>query len=118
MPDGFADCEEAQLDKAKQIIPSAQTRDALRNWWLAVPTAQRATTPNWDIACTCVIHGKPGILLVEAKAHERELIGGERCVVGCIGWYGTVELEAIVEHIRTTIRPNVLGHRVRIESVS
>ena len=31
------------------------------------------TTPNWDLVSTCTIDGKRGILLVEAKAHEKEL---------------------------------------------
>jgi hypothetical protein len=32
---------------------------------------------NWDIASTCAIDGKPGILLIEAKAHDQELIKEE-----------------------------------------
>jgi hypothetical protein len=52
-------------------------RDVLLNWWLAVPWT-RTTTPNWDIASTCLIHGKPGILLIEAKAHDAELRNEER----------------------------------------
>ena len=31
-------------------------------------------TPNFDIAATCVVDGRPGMLLVEAKAHDNELI--------------------------------------------
>ena len=34
-------------------------------------------TPNWDIASTCTIEGKAGILLIEAKAHDQELIKEE-----------------------------------------
>ena len=30
-------------------------------------------TPTWDIASTCTISGKKGLLLVEAKAHSEEL---------------------------------------------
>lgn len=30
-------------------------------------------TPNWDIISTCQINGEKGLLLVEAKAHCREL---------------------------------------------
>ena len=30
-------------------------------------------TPNFDIASTCTIDDKPGLLLVEAKAHDEEL---------------------------------------------
>lgn len=43
----------------------------LRKWWLAVDRA--AKTPTWDIASTCEIAGKRGLLLVEAKAHKKEL---------------------------------------------
>lgn len=43
----------------------------LRDWWLAVP--KRANTPNWDLASTCRIEGRQGLLLVEAKAHTKEL---------------------------------------------
>jgi len=78
MPNGFVDCEEAQLHNTERIIPDAQDRDALLKWWLAVPGGPRTTTPNWDIASTCVIHGKPGILLIEAKAHDAELRNEER----------------------------------------
>src|SRR5262245_55935670 len=78
MPSGFADCEEAQLHKAEKIIADANDRDALLNWWLAVSGGPRTTTPNWDIASTCAIHGKPGILLIEAKAHDTELRNEER----------------------------------------
>lgn len=78
MPNGFVDCKEAQLHRAEKIIPDSKERDALLNWWLAVPGAPRTTTPNWDIASTCLIHGKPGILLIEAKAHDAELRNEER----------------------------------------
>ena len=78
MPNGFVDCEEAQLHRAERIITDAKDRDALLNWWLAVPGGPKTTTPNWDIASTCVIHGKPGILLIEAKAHAAELRNEER----------------------------------------
>lgn len=72
MPKGFDDCDEAQLHTAEKIIPKPQIREHLLQWWLAVPGA-RSTTPNWDIASTCLVHGKPGVLLVEAKAHTGEL---------------------------------------------
>ncbi len=77
MPNGFVQHEEAQLHKAEKIIPDWGERDSLLNWWLAVPGTPR-TTPNWDIASTCTIQGKPGILLIEAKAHDAELRNEER----------------------------------------
>ena len=44
----------------------------LTDWWLSVQQGSM-TTPNWDIASTCTVQGKPGLLLVEAKAHANEL---------------------------------------------
>ena len=64
-----APSNEAELDKADALI-SLETSQQLKTWWLAVA---RGTTPNWDIASTCRIEGKDGLLLVEAKAHENEL---------------------------------------------
>ncbi len=62
--------EEARLDKPNELVPP-EVRQQLREWWLAVP--QGANTPNWDIASTCTIRGKRGLVLVEAKAHSNEL---------------------------------------------
>lgn len=70
MPQGFADVTEARLPKASRLLPP-DARTAFDHWWLAV--AANAETPNWDIASTCTVDGRPGILLVEAKAHDREL---------------------------------------------
>jgi hypothetical protein len=72
MPDGFADKSEAQLHSAKELLPDGRMRAALTCWWLAVPSP-KATMPNWDIACTCRVGDKPGLLLIEAKAHHGEL---------------------------------------------
>lgn len=78
MPDGFTQCDEAQLHTSEQMIPESHMRDSLLNWWLAVPRAPKAMTPNWDIASTCKIRGKAGLLLIEAKAHDAELRNEER----------------------------------------
>jgi hypothetical protein len=40
------------------------------SWWLAVRKGARL--PTWDIAAECVVAGRQGMLLVEAKAHDRE----------------------------------------------
>jgi hypothetical protein len=71
MPQGFIDVEEAQLDKAPRLL-DARVRQSLRSWWLA-PASYGARTPNFDIASTCTIEGRHGLLLVEAKAHVEEL---------------------------------------------
>jgi hypothetical protein len=77
MPNGFRLIEEAQLHKAALLIDSAYDRLALQNWWLADPRPT-SRTPTWDIASTCSIAGRRGLLLVEAKAHHGELVN-EAC---------------------------------------
>ena len=71
MPHGFDDVEEAQLHKAPGLL-DARIGKQLREWWL-VADRPNAKTPNIDIASTCTIMNKPGLLIVEAKAHAEEL---------------------------------------------
>ena len=61
---------EARLDRDAGFL-APKLRQQLRDWWLAVPKG--ANTPNWDLAATCRIEGRKGLLLVEAKAHVNEL---------------------------------------------
>ena len=62
--------KEARIDQhAGFVSPDLQHR--LRDWWLA--SNGGANTPNWDLASTCHIDGRKGLLLVEAKAHTTEL---------------------------------------------
>lgn len=62
--------EEAKLGESIGYLPDDQ-REKVTSWWLAV--RKRANTPNWDIASTCTIGEKAGLLIVEAKAHHAEL---------------------------------------------
>lgn len=71
MPVGFDRIEEAQLDKAANLLEPT-VRFGLARWWLPVGK-EYARTPNFDIASTCTINGRRGLLLVEAKAHAEEL---------------------------------------------
>ena len=75
MPQGFDQTDEATLPEAARLLPE-EVRTELKRWWLAV-ASNTSRTPNWDIASTCTVEGKPGILLIEAKAHEQELIKEE-----------------------------------------
>jgi hypothetical protein len=45
----------------------------LAEWWLPWGQSQ-AMTPNFDIAASCSVEGRAGLLLIEAKAHDQELI--------------------------------------------
>jgi hypothetical protein len=76
-PDGSWDLrttKEPKLGEAAGILSSTD-RSTLTSWWLEA--IKGANTPNWDIASTCSIQGARGLLLIEAKAHERELLKEE-----------------------------------------
>ena len=63
---------EARLDRAARFV-ATEIRRQLRDWWLEI--VRGANTPNWDMASTCKIERREGLLLVEAKAHWNELSG-------------------------------------------
>jgi hypothetical protein len=70
MPVGAAAPQQARLDQDLGFV-ARDVQDELRCWWLVF--RRGANTPNWDIASTCLIEERKGLLLVEAKAHDREL---------------------------------------------
>lgn len=74
-PHGFLNPDEAKLGETPEYLPDAG-RDTLTRWWLANPDG--ANIPNWDLVSTCRINKHPGLILVEAKAHEAEL-SDDRC---------------------------------------
>lgn len=59
---------EVRLDKSNSLV-SPKIQKQLRTWWLR----HGGNSPNWDIASTCRINGKQGLILIEAKAHDTEL---------------------------------------------
>lgn len=69
-PRGLLERDEARLGESPGFL-TADQREALTAWWLAI--RERANTPNWDIVSTCRVDGRPGLVLVEAKAHSGEL---------------------------------------------
>lgn len=69
-PKGLANPREIELDKEKiPINGSIDYCTKLNKWWLE----KSARTPVWDLVCTAEIDGLPGVILVEAKAHNNEL---------------------------------------------
>lgn len=66
----LAPAKEAKLGEAEGFL-SPECRQQVTDWWLEV--IAKANTPNWDVASTCRVEGKPGLVLVEAKAHSAEL---------------------------------------------
>lgn len=72
MPRGYTDPMEARLERFGPVVmPGLAVWEQLQDWWLA--HRRGANTPNWDIAATCEIEGKAGLVLVEAKANWPEL---------------------------------------------
>lgn len=74
-PRSRQDPAEARLEKfGPWALPDAIDWRGVRTWWLA--HSRGANTPNWDVAASCSVGGRPGIILMEAKANRRELNPG------------------------------------------
>src|SRR5690242_13599684 len=71
-PKGFGDSAEDELPAFCRRhlggIIDAACLD-VGKWW----TLHNGTTPNWDLLSTITVGDRPGLLLVEAKAHALEL---------------------------------------------
>jgi hypothetical protein len=74
-PKGFSDPAEGKLGGTAPFLSGTQ-REEISSWWLAVRHAT-ANTPNWDIISQATIGGREGLILVEAKAHDQELVKEE-----------------------------------------
>jgi hypothetical protein len=74
-PGGFLKPDEAKLGATPGFLVDAN-RELLTRWWLA--RSGRANTPNWDLLSAAHMGDRPGLILVEAKAHEGE-IADDRC---------------------------------------
>lgn len=72
MPEGFDRRSEAQLHTCSSLL-DASACDALGRWWLPRDHLA-ARTPNWDLAATCTMENRRAVLLIEAKAHDNELL--------------------------------------------
>ncbi|NLO44871.1 MAG: hypothetical protein GX106_07990 [Candidatus Cloacimonetes bacterium] len=74
-PKGFTEPKEQMLGNIKdevfnKILTTSKKRE-LKRWWLKYIRGN-PSTPNWDFISTCKIDDKPGLFLVEAKAHAAE----------------------------------------------
>jgi hypothetical protein len=72
MPRGFLKPDEAKLGLSERFVDSNRRRKLLQ-WWLGKESGRNI--PNWDLVAECTVTGRPGLLLVEAKAHVAELNG-------------------------------------------
>ncbi len=72
MPRGYGAPDEAVLDRfGPRVMPHPDAWATLIQWWLT--HTHGANTPNWDIAVACELEGRPGLILVEARANKAEL---------------------------------------------
>jgi len=76
MPRGFLYPDEAKLGETTGFL-SEEQRKVVTTWWLKV--TRNANTPNWDIVSTCNMDGQPGLILLEAKAYDKELKQNDKC---------------------------------------
>lgn len=53
----------------RACVPDRVDLTPLGEWWVS----EEYRGPTWDLLAECSIRGRPGFLLVEAKAHESEL---------------------------------------------
>jgi len=73
MPRGYVFSDEARLETfGPRVFPNHPAWQTLTSWWLKHPKG--ANTPNWDFALRAEIEGQAGLVLVEAKANEEELV--------------------------------------------
>lgn len=72
-PSGFKNVAEVQLHRPNGLVSPATSRE-LSGWWFNTPGGSSVV---WDLASQCVVgtgsRVRSGILLVEAKAHTKEL---------------------------------------------
>src|SRR5215831_16031450 len=65
MPKGYDVPEEARLETfGPEAFPVIKIWSSLHNWWLA--HEEGSNTPNWDLALSCEIDGRPAMVPVEA----------------------------------------------------
>jgi hypothetical protein len=70
-PLGTRDPREPRLETfGPKAFPGHPAWGRLNAWWLK---HARGNTPNWDIAMRAEVEGRPGLILVEAKANVPEL---------------------------------------------
>ena len=96
---------EARLDRDVGFL-GPEVRQQLRDWWLKV--VRGANTPNWDVATTCKIEGRNGLLLMEAKAHSNELSNaGKSTPRNENGWKNHERIGSAIEQARAGLGRDV-----------
>ena len=113
MPRGYAEKREARLETfGREVIPGSAIWSALQGWWLG---GGRGNTPNWDLAAACELEGRPGLVLVEAKANVPELCGDGKAMRAKASEASTKSHECIARAIHEArVELRGLGHSTGI----
>ncbi|HVA49051.1 MAG TPA: hypothetical protein VNH11_22000 [Pirellulales bacterium] len=67
-----ADWREYELEEYMRALPVPGHKPLDLKWWIPHKTGMNRR-PTWDLLCHILVKGKPGLLLVEAKAHVGEM---------------------------------------------
>jgi hypothetical protein len=98
-------------------MPSASVWPALRAWWLR--HEKGANTPNWDLALSCEVEGRPGLILVEAKANLPELSHAGKRVeshASAASVENHDQIAAAIEEARVGLNPRYPGISINRDS--
>ena len=97
-PKGPTCPKEVELDKAHiRINGSTDYCKKLQDWWLD----KYARTPVWDFVCTATIDDIPGLILVEAKAHQNELVKKKDSSGAKAGSVNRIKIESALSKVNT-----------------
>ena len=77
-PRGYLTPNEIRLGDVSPLLDD-NIRKKLIKWWLDIDKDTSRQTPNWDFACSALINNDPGLILIEAKAHQEELTKKDWC---------------------------------------
>lgn len=113
MPRNGRERAEARLGKQCGGLISDGLNLQLRDWWLAKHAG--ANVPNWDLACsTTSPDGRPGLVLMEAKAHVAEFIG-EAKGKGPGNPDNRARIAGAIEEARHALSRQISGTEITIE---
>lgn len=97
-PKGPTCHKEVELDKARiPINGSTEYCKKLQGWWLD----KYARTPVWDFVCTATIDNTPGLILIEAKAHQNELVKEKDSSGAKEGSANRSKIESVLSEVNT-----------------
>lgn len=69
----LADSREYELEEYTMALPFPGHAPLDKKWWLCHKTGLNKR-PTWDLLCHITVRDRPGLLLVETKAHVREML--------------------------------------------